>query len=110
MIFPIGDDNSDRATAPVITYLLIAINVLVFIFLQGGGTNDKFTYAYSTVPQEIKTGQDVAGKIPIREGEQRGSVDLQPTPSPVYITLLTSMFMHGGWMHLLGNMLFLFIF
>jgi membrane associated rhomboid family serine protease len=110
MIFPIGDDNSDRTSAPIINYLLIAINVLVFVLLQGAGTNDKFTYAYSTVPQEIKTGQDVSGKIPIQEGEQRGSVTLEPTPSPVYITLLTSMFMHGGWMHLLGNMLFLFIF
>lgn len=110
MIFPIGDDNSDRTTTPIINYVLIAINVLVFVLLQGGGTNDKFTYAYSTVPQEIKTGEDIARPVPIEMGNQRGTIDLQPTPPTVYITLLTSMFMHGGWMHLLGNMLFLWIF
>ena len=110
MIFPIGDDNSDRTSAPIINYLLIAINLLVFILLQGGGTNEKFTYAYSTVPQEIKTGQDIDRPVPIEMGDQRGTIDLQPTPPTVYITLLTSMFMHGGWMHLLGNMLFLWIF
>ncbi len=110
MIFPIGDDNSDRTTTPILNYVLIAINVLVFVLLQGGGTNDKFTYAYSTVPQEIKTGEDIARPVPIEVGDQRGVIDLQPTPPTVYITLLTSMFMHGGWMHLLGNMLFLWIF
>jgi membrane associated rhomboid family serine protease len=110
MIFPIGDDNSDRTSAPIINYVLIAINLLVFILLQGGGTNEKFTYAYSTVPQEIKTGQDVDKPVTIEIGNQRGTIDLQPTPPTVYITLLTSMFMHGGWMHLLGNMLFLWIF
>ncbi len=110
MIFPIGDDNSDRTTTPILNYVLIAINVLVFVLLQGGGTNDKFTYAYSTVPQEIKTGEDIARPVPIEVGDQRGTINLQPTPPTVYITLLTSMFMHGGWMHLLGNMLFLWIF
>ncbi|HEY0376278.1 MAG TPA: rhomboid family intramembrane serine protease [Pyrinomonadaceae bacterium] len=110
MIFPIGDDNSDRTTTPILNYLLIAVNVLVFIFLQGGGSNDKFTYAYSTVPQEIKTGVDVDKPVTIEMAGQRGTIDLQPTPPTVYITLLTSMFMHGGWMHLLGNMLFLWIF
>ena len=110
MIFPIGDDNSDRTTTPILNYLLIAINVLVFIFLQGAGSNDKFTYAYSTVPQEIKTGVDETKPVTVEIGDQRGVIDLQPTPPTVYITLLTSMFMHGGWMHLLGNMLFLWIF
>ena len=110
MIFPIGDDNSDRTSAPIINYLLIAINLLVFVLLQGGGSNEKFTYAYSTVPQEIKTGVDIDKPVAIEIGEQRGTIDLQPTPPTVYVTLLTSMFMHGGWMHLLGNMLFLWIF
>ena len=43
MIFPIGDDNSDRTTAPVINYLLIAVNILVFVFLQGATGENKFT-------------------------------------------------------------------
>lgn len=110
MIFPIGDDNSDRTTFPVVNYILIAINVLVFVFLQSLGTNDQFTYAFSTVPEEIRTGVDIARPVPIEVGDQQGVINLQPTPGSVYLTLLTSMFMHGGLMHLFGNMLFLWIF
>lgn len=110
MIFPIGDDNSDRTTAPVINYLLIAINIIVFVWLQGATGENQFTASFATVPEEIRTGQDVKGAVPITVGTQEGVIRLGETPSPVYITLLTSMFMHGGWMHLLGNMLFLWIF
>lgn len=114
MIFPIGDDNSDRTTVPYVNYLLIAINVLVFVFLQGLGSNDKFTYAFSTVPQEIVTGKDVVTPDRVVEDpvSQRSfrAPGLQPTPFSVYLTLLTSMFMHGGIAHIFGNMLFLYIF
>jgi membrane associated rhomboid family serine protease len=110
MVFPIGDDNTGRVRNPYITYVLIALNVLVFVFLQGVGTNERFTYAFSTVPQEIRTGEDVAREVPIEIGNERGTIPLQPTPGSVYFTLLVSMFMHGSLMHLLGNMLFLWIF
>lgn len=110
MIFPIGDDNSDRTTTPILNYLLIAINVLVFVFLQGATGDNNFTASFATVPQEIRTGTDVSGPVPIKVGTQEAVIRLGETPSPVYLTLLTSMFMHGGWMHLLGNMLFLWIF
>jgi membrane associated rhomboid family serine protease len=110
MIFPIGDDNSDRTTVPILNYILIAINVLVFVFLQGLGGNEQFTYAFSTVPEEIRTGVDIARPVPIEVGDQQGVINLQPTPGSVYLTLLTSMFMHGSIMHLFGNMLFLWIF
>ena len=114
MIFPIGDDNTDRTTMPVVNYLLIAINILVFVFLQGMGSNERFTYAFSTVPQEIVTGRDIATPDRILEhpvtGQQVSVPGLQPTPFSVYLTLLTSMFMHGGIAHLFGNMLFLWIF
>lgn len=115
MIFPIGDDNSDRTTAPVVNYALIAINILVFVFLQGMGSNDRFTYAFSTVPAEIVTGRDVTTpdrtfQNPVPGGEPVVVPGLQPTPFTVYVTLLTSMFMHGGFAHLFGNMLFLWIF
>jgi membrane associated rhomboid family serine protease len=115
MIFPIGDDNSDRTTTPFVNYLLILVNILVFVFLQGLGSNDKFTYAYSTVPQEIVTGRDVTTpdrqfRNPVPGGENVLVPGLQPTPFTVYITLLTSMFMHGGIAHIFGNMLFLWIF
>jgi len=110
MVFPISDDNSGRIRTPYVTYTLIALNVLVFVLLQGMGTNDRFTYAFSMVPQEIRTGEDIARDVPVELGDQRGTIPLQPTPGSVYLTLLISMFMHGGLMHLLGNMLFLWIF
>ncbi|HEX6193671.1 MAG TPA: rhomboid family intramembrane serine protease [Chitinophagaceae bacterium] len=97
-MLPIGDDNTGHRLTPFVNYLLIAANVLVFVFFQGMGGNEQFTYAFSTVPAEIINGKDIA------------SAPLQPTPIPVYGTLLTSMFMHGGWAHLLGNMLYLWIF
>lgn len=110
MIFPIGDDNSDRHTTPIVTYILIAINVLVFVLLQGLGGNEQFTYAYSTVPEEIRTGVDIDRPVRTEIDNQAVRIDLQPTPGTVYLTLLTSMFMHGGLMHLFGNMLYLWIF
>ena len=110
MVFPIYDDNTGRVRTPYVTYVLIALNVLVFVFLQGLGTNERFTYAFSTVPQEIRSGEDVARSVPVELGGETGTIPLQPTPGSVYFTLLTSMFMHGSLMHLLGNMLFLWIF
>ena len=110
MVSPISDDNTGRLTTPYVTYALIALNVLVFVFLQGVGTNERFTYAFSTVPQEIRTGEDIARDVPVVLGDERATIPLQPTPGSVYVTLLTSMFMHGSLMHLLGNMLFLWIF
>ncbi len=111
-MFPIGDDNSDRTITPIVNYVLIAVNVLVFVLFQGFGANDRFTYAWSTVPREIVTGQDVV--TPARAVEFNGQTfeqpGLQPTPGSVYLTLLTSMFMHGGLAHIFGNMLFLWIF
>ncbi len=114
MLFPIADENADRRTTPVVNYLLILVNVLVFVFLQGLGTNEKFTYAFSTVPGEIISGRDIATRDRIMvqpfTGQRVEMPGLQPTPIPVYLTLITSMFMHGGIAHIFGNMLFLFIF
>ena len=112
MLFPIADDNSDRTVTPVVNYLLILANVLVFVFLQGLGTNERFTYAFSTVPYEIINNTDVTQPVRVEDfrGRPIGRISLQPTPIPVYLTLLTSMFMHGGIAHIFGNMLFLWIF
>ena len=112
-MFPIGDDDSDRTITPIVNYLLIAANVLVFVFFQGLGSNERFTYAFSTVPAEIISGHDVATAVTIKDpvsGEIAGTVNLEPTPIPVYLTLITSMFMHGGFAHIFGNMLYLWIF
>jgi membrane associated rhomboid family serine protease len=114
MVMPIGDDNTDRRVTPIVNYVLLAANVLVFVLCQGMGTNDKFTYAFSTVPKEIVSGEDIETadrriEVP-GTGQEVDVPGLEHTPISVYITLLTSMFMHGGIAHLFGNMLFLWIF
>ena len=114
MVFPLYDDNSDRQTTPVVNYALIALNILVFVLLQGIGTNEQFTYSFSTVPLEIITGHDVvtAARVvtdPVT-GQRFSVPGLGATPLSVYLTLFTSMFMHGGIAHIAGNMLFLWIF
>jgi rhomboid family protein len=114
VIFPLYDDNSDRTTTPIVNYALIATNILVFVFLQQLGTNDRFTYAFSTVPEEIISGRDIRTPDRVLEhpvtGQQLLVPGLQRTPISVYLTLLLSMFMHGGIAHIAGNMLFLWIF
>ncbi len=114
MVFPLSDDNSDMRTMPVVNYVLIALNVLVFVVFQGMGANDKFTYKLATVPAEIKSGKDIVTEdrvvVDPVSGQRYAAPGLQPTPVSVYLTLLTSMFMHGGIAHLLGNMWFLWIF
>jgi membrane associated rhomboid family serine protease len=114
MVFPLYDDNSDRTITPVVNYAIIAINILVFVFLQGLGSNQQFTYAFSTVPLEILTGHDVVTQTQVMLDPVSGQRILVPglgeTPFSVYLTLLTSMFMHGGIAHIAGNMLFLWIF
>jgi len=114
MIMPIGDDNTGRTIQPLVNYALLAANVLVFLLFQGMGTNEKFTYSFSTVPEEIVTGKDVITDDQLYEdtvtGERFTVPGLEPTPISVYITLITSMFMHGGFAHIFGNMLFLMIF
>ena len=103
MLMPLGDDNSDRATTPYVVYALVALNVLVFFVLQ---RSDAFTYGYSYVPAEITGGEDLVGTF--RVG--RGAIQLFAGPTPIYLTLLWAMFMHGDIMHIGGNMLYLWIF
>ncbi len=67
MLFPIGDDNSDRHITPIVNYILIVLNIVVFIFLQGMGRDIDFTFAYSTVPAEILSGLDIVTNSKILE-------------------------------------------
>jgi hypothetical protein len=80
-MFPIGDDNTQERTVPVVTYALIALNVLFFLVELSGG--DQFIKDWAFIPA-------------------RFSAD----PASNAVTILTSMFMHGSWMHLFGNMFF----
>ena len=93
-MFPLWDEMPTRKI-PVITIILIIINVLAYYY-QVFVVNDnlQFIYAYGLVPLQITRG-----------------VDIFPYgPSPVYLTLFSSMFMHGSFVHLFGNMLYLWIF
>ena len=112
MVFPLYDDNTGRATTPWVNYAFIALNILVFVLLQRLGTDTDFTYSFSTVPGEIMSGSDIQTEPRILEtqtGQQLRIPGLGYTPF-VYLTLITSMFMHGGIAHIGGNMLFLWIF
>jgi len=112
MVLPLWDDNRDRTIFPAVNYAIIALNILVFVFLQGLGTNDQFTYSFSTVPAEILQGRDIVTPAHVVQymGQRVVIPGLGPTPGSVYLTLFTSMFMHGGFAHIAGNMLFLWIF
>ncbi|MGQ0540443.1 MAG: rhomboid family intramembrane serine protease [Blastocatellia bacterium] len=111
-MFPIGDDNSDIKIIPFVNYLFIGLNVLVFVLLQQLGSNESFSYAFSLVPREITSGVDLQGMIDVTDssGKILGEVPHYATPLSVYFNFLSSMFMHGGIMHIFGNMLFLWIF
>lgn len=110
-MFPIGDDDSDLTITPYVNYAFLAINILVFVFLQGIGSNDSFSYAFSLVPKEITTGTDIVGVQIVRDSlGDVGEVRHYATPLPVYFNFLSSMFMHGSFMHIFGNMLFLWVF
>lgn len=111
-MFPIGDENEPGHGPAIVTLAFIAINVLVFLVLQGAGSaaGEEFTYGYSAVPLEITTGRDLTTPQPIEIDGQTYGVPQEPGPDPIWLTLITSMFMHGGWLHLAGNMLFLWVF
>lgn len=86
MIFPIGDENVVGGAKPYVSYTLITLNILIFIYtLSIGNEIGSFYRAYATIPTQLMDGYG-------------------------FVTLLTNMFLHGGLMHIAGNMLFLWIF
>ncbi len=94
-MFPIGDEERPGQGLAVVTLGLIVINVLAFLFeLSLGAGLEGFIQTYGAVPREILTGQDVP----------------PPGPTPLWIQLLTSMFLHGGWLHIISNMAYLYVF
>jgi membrane associated rhomboid family serine protease len=109
-MFPIGDENLPGRGLAWITLSLIAANVAVFVLLQGGSGDNTFTYGWSSIAREITTGVDLTQAVPTVIGGSEYLIPQAPGPDPIYLTLLSSMFMHGSWLHLGGNMLFLWIF
>lgn len=84
-MFPLGDDNSERRSLPVVTYALVAINLVFFLIELNGG--DEFIRQWAFVPRRFSA-----------------------QPAADAPTIFSAMFMHGGWLHLGGNMLYLWIF
>ncbi|HLE58249.1 MAG TPA: rhomboid family intramembrane serine protease [Candidatus Limnocylindria bacterium] len=109
-MLPLGDDNLPGRGLAFLTVGLIALNVAVFLLLQEAMGENAFTYGWSAIPLEISTGVDHLGALPITIGGQVYSVPQASGPSPIQLTLLSSMFMHGDFVHLGGNMLYLWIF
>jgi membrane associated rhomboid family serine protease len=109
-VFPLFDENEPGQGIAWVTLALIGINVAVFLLLQQAGGDNAFTYGFSTIPAEITSGRDIISPQPVTIDGVRYLIPEAPGPSPIYLTLLSSMFMHGGWLHLGGNMLFLYIF
>ncbi|HEX8385465.1 MAG TPA: rhomboid family intramembrane serine protease [Rubricoccaceae bacterium] len=116
MLFPISDDDQALRGRAVVTMLLVLANVLVFGYQLA---EPAFTYGWSVVPQEVTTGQDLVNGRPLPSddpaSEVRSPEDIPQRPGPgpaplVYLTVLSAMFMHGGWGHLGGNLLYLWIF
>lgn len=107
MIFPISDDDSGLKRFAWVNVTFILINIAVFVYQQQSPT---FTSGFSAVPKEITTGTDLVGAQVITVGQQTGKIEHTKGPTPIFLTLLTSMFMHGSLMHIGSNMLFLWIF
>ncbi len=116
MLFPISDDDRDLTGTAWVTIILLVANLLLFGVQV---VNPSFTYGWSVVPQEISSGVDIINSQPIPEedptAEVRSPADIPQRPGPgpapfIYLTLLSAMFMHGGFAHIFGNMLYLWIF
>lgn len=107
MLFPISDDDSRLSSPAYVTWVFIATNVALYLYQI---SNPAFTSGWSVIPQEITSGTDLVGVSTINTAKGLFEIPQTPGPSPIYLTLLSSMFMHGSWMHLGGNMLYLWIF
>jgi membrane associated rhomboid family serine protease len=126
VVLPVHDINPTRRT-PYVTYLLIAINVVVFLISplathvvgdSSAATQCRqvaFFEHYAAIPDELVNNRQepsgATGRVG-SDGDQLGCVEQRPSPfeKTPFLSVLTAMFLHGGWLHLLGNMLFLYVF
>jgi membrane associated rhomboid family serine protease len=105
-VIPVSDPEVHRRSRPYVTLGLIALNALVFVYelTLGGLETTQFFYRWGLIPVELASGQDYAVLL-----IDNVSVDIA-SPVPAWGTVFSSMFIHGGFMHFAGNMLFLWVF
>jgi membrane associated rhomboid family serine protease len=126
MVIPVHDDNPTRRPGYV-TWLLIAVNVVVFVLsplavhlvgdtpLKQECQTRAYFDRYAAVPDELVHNRQepiaATGEVGV-SGNRAGCIDEHPPPfhKRPFVSVLTAMFLHGSWLHLLGNMLFLFVF
>lgn len=120
-MIPVGDIGIQRRTIPYVTYGLISLNVLVFLYeLYLGGSlffTDNidvtvFFLQWGLIPSELTGGPEITEwRFFVREGQNIGILNADVTsPVSTWGTAFSSMFLHGGWIHLLSNMLYLWVF
>ena len=94
-MFPIHDDNPTRIT-PYVTYVLLSACVLVFFWqISLGDAAQQAVYSFGVIPSVLFATKNLPAELEIL---------------PAWLTIFSSMFLHGGWMHLIGNMLYLWVF
>ena len=106
-MFPYRDENKTQRLA-IVTATIIAVNVLVWLFIQGAGSTlplARSVCELGLIPGELNASVPPGASFPM--GDQLACLT---DPGRQISHLLTSMFLHGSWMHLLGNMWFLWIF
>ena len=106
-MFPYHDENQTERT-PVVTIAIIALCVAVWILVQGAGNEYRVAETvcnYGLVAGELTGLAQPGTGLPMGDG-----LACVVDPGPEYMAIFTSMFLHGSWMHLLGNMWFLWLF
>ncbi len=116
MVIPLRDDNPTRAK-PVLTIVIIAACVYIFAFVQPRGTGEEveFLARHAAIPCEVVHGDQISNDL---SQECDGQLlipglpgSMEPFPDKnVFLSVVVSMFLHGSWLHLAGNMLFLWVF
>ena len=108
MIFPLSDDDRHLTGPGKVTLTFIILNVLIFGWQY---LHPEFTLGWSVIPAEMVSGQDLV-EMQVVEGPEGNAYEIEQAPGPsfIYFTVISAMFMHGGLMHLGGNMLYLWIF
>ena len=97
MLFPISDDDRLLTKPAYVTITFLVINVAIFIYQQ---MNPDFTMGWSVIPLEITGGEDLVSPTVLETPNGPEILNQVPGPSPIYFTLISSMFMHGSWAHL----------